>query len=85
MTMFGNMGLHVIQFPTGVYGYVGSIPIDLATEKPATRSDVMGGRAHENAQGEIVAWKFPVFETREAAVSFAEEKGYKVEKENRHG
>ena len=46
--MFGNVGLHVIKFPSGRYGYVGSVPSSLGNEVKANRSDIMGGRAFRN-------------------------------------
>ena len=27
---FGRFGLHVIRFPSGIFGYVGTVPVDLA-------------------------------------------------------
>lgn len=77
--MFGNLGLHVIQFPSGRFGYVGSIPTILGTEVPATTAAVMGCRSHWNAdKTQILEWKFPVFDSREAAVEFAASKGCEV-------
>jgi hypothetical protein len=74
--MFGNLGLHVIKFPSGRYGYVGSIPTALGTEVPATTAAVMGCRSHYSAAGELVEWKFPAFDTEEAARAFATAKGF---------
>ena len=71
-------GLHVIRFPSGRYGFVGSIPKALGTEIPANKAAVMGGRAFRNAEGEIVEIKFPVFETEDAAREFAASRGYAV-------
>ena len=65
--MLGHLGLHVIKFPSGRYGYVGSIPRDLGHEKPASDSDVMGGRSYRNTTGEIVATKFPTSATPASA------------------
>jgi len=76
--MFGNLGLHVIKFPSGRFGYVGSIPTVLGTEIPATTAAVLGCRTHRNAAGELVEWKFPVFDSHEAAVAFAVSKGCEV-------
>lgn len=39
-----SLGLHLIKFPTGRYGWRGSIPESLLDWKPPTRSDIMGGR-----------------------------------------
>lgn len=27
---FGRFGLHVIRFPSGIFGYVGTVPVELA-------------------------------------------------------
>lgn len=75
--MFGNLGVHVIKHSSGRYGFVGSLPQVLATMVPATTADVMAGRAVETPDG-LRAPKFPVFETREAAVEFAASKGVEV-------
>ena len=76
--MFGNMGLHTIQYPTKKWGFVGSIPVALGEQVPATTSAVMGGRAFWNEKKELVEWKFPVFESQEAAIEFAKAKGCEV-------
>ena len=76
--MFGNLGLHVIHNPAGTFSYVGSIPVTLARIVPATKSDVMGGRAFKNERGELSAYKFPCFESRELAIRFAESHGHAV-------
>lgn len=44
--MFSNLGLHIMQFPSKRWGYVGSIPTALGSEQPATSGDVLGNRAH---------------------------------------
>lgn len=69
--MFGNLGLHIIKFPSGRYGYVGSIPTALGAEVKADRSAVMGGRSFYNAAGDLVEWKFPTFDTEADAREFA--------------
>lgn len=76
--MFSNLGLHVIQYPTGRFGYVGSIPRSLGNEIPASSNAVMGGRAYRNARGEIVETKFPSFTTREDAIVYAAERGFEI-------
>jgi hypothetical protein len=76
--MFGNMGLWAHKFPSGKFGFVGSIPTALGTQVKANTAAVMGGRAFENEAGEIVEWKFPVFDTLEAAVAFAASKGFET-------
>ena len=74
--MFGvKMSCHVIQFPSGRFGYVGSIPTNLGKEVPATTNDILGCRTHKNKQGESVVWKFPVFDSAEQALDYAESRG----------
>jgi hypothetical protein len=70
-----NYGLHIIQFPSGRYGFVGSIPSTLGTEIPASTAAIMGGRAYRNKQGAIVELTFPVFATETEAREFAASKG----------
>mgnify|MGYP001579968304 CR=1 FL=1 len=72
--MFKNLGLHIIKFPSGRYGFVGSIPTTLGTEIMASTAAVMGGRAYRNAEGEIVELKFPSFDTEAKAQAFATSK-----------
>ena len=76
--MLGNLGLHIIKFPSGKFGFVGSIPTILAEEIPATTAAVLGCRTHRNAVGDLVEWRFPVFETDAAALAFAKSKGCDV-------
>jgi len=73
-----NVGLHVIQFPSGRFGFVGAVPGDLGYEVPANKSAVVGGRAFKNAKGDLVEMKFPSFDTRAQAVAHANRKGFEV-------
>lgn len=74
--MFGKpLGLHIIKFPSNRFGYVGSLPVCLAAEIPATEADILGCRCHRNEAGNLMAWKFPTFETEDAARTFAISKG----------
>jgi hypothetical protein len=74
--MFGNLGLHCHKFPSGKYGFVGSIPAALGSEVPASTAAVMGGRSFWNAKRELVELKFPVFATEAEAAAFARAKGF---------
>lgn len=77
--MFGaKMGLHIIQFPSKRWGYVGAIPVTLGKEVPATTSDVLGCRSHRNAAGELCAWKFPSFDTCAEAIAHADANGCEI-------
>lgn len=65
--MFGNLGLHVIKFPSGKFGFVGRIPVTCCRELPADRNAIMGQRAVKNARGELVEYRTMVFDTEQAA------------------
>lgn len=71
----GNLGLHVIQYPTGRFGFVGNVPAALGQHVPATTADVTGGRAFE-VDGQILTIKFPSFDTRDDAIGFAQSLGF---------
>jgi len=73
------MGLWAQEFKKGVFGFVGSIPTDLGIQVKATTAAVMGGRAIKNEAGELVEWKFPVFDSLQAAVEFAASKGFEAQ------
>ena len=76
------MSLHIIQFPSGRWGYVGRVPVNLATAIPATTQAVLGCRAWRNEAGDIMEWKFPTFDTAADAVTFAQGKGHAPMLEN---
>jgi hypothetical protein len=77
--MFNNLGLHVLKNPAGTYSYVGSIPVALAEIVPADKGAVLGQRAFiDKATDKTMMYKFPVFETADAAVAFAASKGFEV-------
>lgn len=71
--MFGtkSLGLHIIQFPSKRWGFVGAIPTVLGIEVAASEEAVMGCRVHRNAAGELVEWRFPSFDTEAEARAFA--------------
>ena len=73
--MFRNLGVHITRFPSGRFGFVGSLPIALGGFVPATTGDVMGGRAMRDDSGALVAPKFPAFETEAEARAHAAERG----------
>lgn len=74
--ILGNLGLHVIQFPSKRFGFVGSIPTALGEIVPATTSDVMAGRAHRSPTGEILTIRFPTFDTESEALAHATAHGF---------
>ena len=73
-----NLGLHVIQYPTGTWGYVGSIPRALGNEVKATCEDIMAGRSYTNVQGAECVTKFPVFNSKRDALDNAFANGYVI-------
>lgn len=62
-----KLGTHIIKFPSGKWGFVGTLPIALGKTVPATLSDIMGGRAWRDDTGACVAPKFPVFDSESDA------------------
>lgn len=66
-------GVHLIKYPTGRFGFVGSLPPALGNVVEATTADVMAGRACEIGLNRIaLTVKFPSFETAAAAWAHAE-------------
>ena len=76
--MFGNLGVHVIDFPSGRFGFVGTLPAALGNPVTASRADIMAGRAFTAPSGEVLTMAFPSFETRDAAVAYATARGITV-------
>ena len=74
-----NLGLHIIKYPTGTYGYVGRCPVELGEPVPATKADVMGGRSYWGKNGELLTIKWPVFATRQEAIDHAASVGITIE------
>lgn len=52
-----SFGLHIIKAPSGRFVYVGSVPAALSAIVPASKADVMGGRAYESVDGDMVTAK----------------------------
>ena len=73
-TILGNLGVHVMQFPSGRWGFVGSLPAMLGDEARASAADVMAGRAYTR-EGAAYRVNFPVFDTRWQAEKHAETRG----------
>jgi hypothetical protein len=69
--MFGaKLGLHVIQFPSGKFGYVGSIPVSCCRRLKADTSAVLGCRAIREGD-ELVEYRSMIFETEQEAIDHA--------------
>ena len=62
-----RVGLHIVKNPAGTYSYVGNVPAVLCSIVPASKADVMGGRAFRDEHGAIVTNKAPVFSSWIAA------------------
>jgi len=76
--MFGaKLGLHVIQFPSGRFGYVGSIPVDCCRRLEADRSAILGGRAIREGD-ELVEYRTMTFDTEQEALDHAASCGYEA-------
>ena len=75
--MFGTkLGLHIIQFPSGRWGYVGAVPTALCEAVPANKAAILGCRAWRGEDGHVYEWKDPTFDSREAAETFAKDRGF---------
>lgn len=74
---FGNVGLHVIKFPSDRFGFVGSIPVSCCRRMKADRSAVMGGRAIREGD-ELVEYRTMTFETEQEALDHAVSCGYEA-------
>ena len=71
-----SYGLHVIKNPSGTYGFVGSLPIQLGNRVVASTSDIMAGRSLVDKFGLTYMIKYPVFETEVEAVNYAANRGF---------
>lgn len=60
--MFNVTNCHIIKFPSGLWGYVGSIPLVLGELVPATVSAVLGCRTIPSENGPMM-FKAKTFET----------------------
>lgn len=65
-------GLHIIGFPSGTFGFVGSVPKTFSYETTPTKEDIMAGRVYEKPDGAVVSYRFPTFPTANDAVAFVE-------------
>ena len=72
MNRKGGLGLHVIQFPSGRFGYVGSVPTEIYFADGATEEQIKNAAQF----GERFGPKQRVFESEKEAVDFAKSKGY---------
>ena len=82
LQMFSRVGLHVTQYPSGKWGYVGSVPTNLAWQM-SDGSAVPEEIAADIAQACVRSMAMKahrvttrVFSSREDAVRFAEFRGY---------
>ena len=70
-----NLGVHIQKYPTGRYGFVGTLPYALGNEVKPSSDDIRGGRAFTNPAGETVTMKFPVFYALRDALTHARNRG----------
>ena len=69
----GILGLHIIKYPTGRFGYVGSVPVDIGFIDPTPEKI----RAMRQCGGRFGP-KTRTFATREEAIEFAADHGYEA-------
>lgn len=73
--MLNNLDVHINKFPTGRYGFVGTLPRALGNEVPADRAAILGQRWYENDAGDTVMTKFPTFATAREAQKHIRNRG----------
>ena len=83
MSTFGSLigarcGCHIIPTPNGGFTFVGSVPKSLCEIRPATRADIMGGRAFHGYKGDMLCAHAMSFVSAHAALTFANEKGIEI-------
>ncbi len=72
-----NLSLHIIEFPSGRFGYVSSVPTDLCDQVPADRAAILGQRAFSDPNtNQSMMWKAPSFATLEDAIAHAKDRGH---------
>ena len=72
-----NLGIHIIKCPSGVWSFVGSLPLALALPvEPRFELYVRSG---------MMSPKFPSFPTPAKAAEYAAERGVNISEENIHG
>lgn len=62
---------HIIKFPSGRWGYVGSIPLCLGDVLPADTSAVLGCRTFPGEDGRPIMFKAKHFNTEQEAREYA--------------
>ena len=68
--MINITNCHIIKFPSGRWGYVGSIPLVLGELVPADTPAVLGCRTTPGENGPMM-FKAKTFETQNEARNFA--------------
>lgn len=62
-----NLGTHITKYPTGRFGFVGTLPLTLADIVEPTKEDIMAGRYFTDNNGKVCGYKFPSFNTEKLA------------------
>lgn len=76
--------LSIIKFPSGKFGFVGSVPKDLAIRHAdgSKLSDAEFGRYSKTSCPAMVkkseGYIEPVFDSKEAAIEFAKKEGFEI-------
>lgn len=76
LNMNAVVSVFVIQYPTGRFGYVGSVPKACCNRVVANKSAIMGGRYVR--EEDDVCYEYPsmVFDSQKDAVDFASSVGH---------
>lgn len=72
-----NFNIHIIKCPSGVWGFVGSLPLSFALPWEA--------KFDSYVRSGMMSPKFPSFPTPAEAVAYAAERGVNISEENIHG
>ena len=70
-----NVGLFIINNPSGTFGFVGNIQTVICDIVPAKKCDVLGGRAFYDDNNQLVTAKPPSFNNINDAVTHVEKCG----------
>lgn len=70
----GNLGLHVIQYQSGRFGYAGTVPDEIAYEPGATQEQINNGKRFGGRFGP----KEITFSSKEEATQYAKDRGFDV-------
>ena len=69
---------HLINYPTGRWGFVGHIPASLCRVIPAEPADIIAGRAYPCPCGKLITSKANTYASKKEAIQAAKLAGVEV-------